>query len=151
MGKTLDKLKEFVGYDIEEEELNEEEIEYEEYNAYDEKDIESTRSNVVNIDKNKDISSRVRVIIYEPSSYDDLTHIIDEVRNKKIIVMNMLRIEGEIKQKIFYGMGGAVYALDGSMEKVAKDIFVIAPKNVSVDSKKLSEEMANRGFLRGRM
>ncbi len=158
MAEFMDKFKQFVGlddYDDEDDMMDPQEFDYDEEESvgYDDRDIETTRSKVVDINKtNKEYSRRtVKVMVYEPSSYDDVTKLIDEIRNERIIVMNMLRLETEVKQKIFYCMSGAVYALDGNMQKVAKDIFVIAPSNVEVDSKKLSEEMANRGIIGGRM
>ena len=39
-----------------------------------------------------------------------------------------------IRKSIFEFMNGAVYVLDGGIQKVSKGIFILAPNNVDIDS-----------------
>ncbi|MDO5708233.1 MAG: cell division protein SepF [Andreesenia angusta] len=159
MAGFFDKLKAFTGFDdddyddyddVVEISTEAEDIDFD--NSEYDRGIDSSTSNVVDIKKtnHKKVQSRniVKVMIYEPKSYDEVTKLIDELKRNKIIVINMLELETNLKTNIFHCMSGAVYALEGSMQKVAKDIFVIAPMNVEVDSRKISEEMENKGFFR---
>ena len=43
-------------------------------------------------------------------------------------------VDADMRQRIFDFVSGAVYALEWSVERVTKCIFVISPKGVEVDS-----------------
>ena len=56
-------------------------------------------------------------------------------------------VDSDLRRQIFDFVSGAVYALDGTVEKVTKGIFVISPKGVQVDSsvtKQISEGNYNQ-------
>ena len=78
--------------------------------------------------------SKVRVLIYKPLSYEDTQNIIDNLKEKKSIVVNLDDLEIDVAQRILDFISGAVYALNGSIRKAARNIFVIAPFNVDVSS-----------------
>ncbi|MDD7306353.1 MAG: cell division protein SepF [Peptoniphilaceae bacterium] len=79
-------------------------------------------------------SSSFRISIQEPISYDeDANKIVDDILNKKVVVLNLELIEINMKQKIVDFVSGAVYALGGRIEKVSKSIFVICPKGINID------------------
>ena len=78
--------------------------------------------------------SKVRVLIYKPLSYEDTQNIIDNLKEKKSIVVNLDDLDTDVAQRILDFISGAVYALNGSIRKAARNIFVIAPFNVDVSS-----------------
>mgnify|MGYP000002011614 FL=1 len=43
-------------------------------------------------------------------------------------------------------MSGAVYMLDGSMQKVSKSIFMLAPSNVDIDAN-VKKELESKAFF----
>ena len=43
-------------------------------------------------------------------------------------------VDTDMRRRIFDFVSGAVYALEGTVEKVTKGIFVISPKGVEVNS-----------------
>lgn len=162
MSKLLEKVKYMVGLeDIEEDEVYEYEVEPEleaEEETYEEiktkkKDREMSKTGKVvslhtpSTSIGASTNANVKVMIYEPKEYDEVTKMIEELKDRKIIVINMLGLEQDLKSNVFHCLSGAVYALEGSMQKVAKDIFVIAPSNIEVDSKKLTQEMSSRGIF----
>lgn len=79
-------------------------------------------------------SAKVKVLIYKPISYEDTQNIIDNLKEKKSIVVNLDDLEIDVAQRILDFISGAVYALNGSIRKAARNIFVIAPFNVDVSS-----------------
>lgn len=159
MAGAFDKFKQFIGFG----DLDDDGYEYEtdsvssydnyeiedEVTPYDDLRLEKAEDKVIDLNSSRTVQKKtaVKVIIHEPSAYDEVTKMIDELRADRIIVINMLGLEHELKSNVFHCLSGAVYAVDGSMQKVAKDIFVIAPNNVEVDSKKLSEEISSRGIF----
>ena len=102
------------------------------------------KSNVVNIHTN----SQMKVVIVEPKKYDDVTTIADHLRQRRAVIVNLESIEeeSEIKKSIYYFMSGAVYMLDGSMQKVSKSIFILAPNNLYIDAN-IKKELESKAFF----
>jgi len=94
---------------------------------------------VVNIHTN----SNIKLVVYEPQKYEEAPKIVDDLKTRKLIVMNLESLEVEDKKQIFDFINGAIYALDGNIQKVSKDIFVVAPSNVEIDGK-LKEELKSK-------
>ena len=51
----------------------------------------------------------------------------------------------DLKNKIFDFVSGGIYALDGKMQKVTKDIFVLAPNGIDIDGK-IKDQIQSKGF-----
>lgn len=79
--------------------------------------------------------SSMRISIQEPLDYEkDAPNVIDDILDKKVVVLNLEMVDADMRQRIFDFVSGAVYALEGTVERVTKGIFVISPKGVEVDS-----------------
>ena len=91
--------------------------------------------NVVNMsDKNFAGSNSMRISIQEPLDYEtDAPKVIDDILNKKVVVLNLEMVESDTRRQIFDFVSGAVYALSGTVEKVTKGIFVISPNGIQID------------------
>ena len=76
----------------------------------------------------------MKLIVNEPKAFDECSKIVDNLRNQKPIIMNLEKLETEVAKRIFDFVSGATYALDGSVQKVANNIFVFAPANVDIAS-----------------
>lgn len=77
----------------------------------------------------------MRISIQEPLDYEtDGPKIIDDILSNKVVVLNLEMVNSDLRRQIFDFVSGAVYALNGSVEKVTKGIFVISPSGVQVDS-----------------
>lgn len=80
-------------------------------------------------------SSPMKVVIVEPKKYDEVTTIADHLKQKKAVIVNLENLnDPSIRKSIFEFMNGAVYVLDGGIQKVSKGIFILAPNNVDIDS-----------------
>ena len=92
--------------------------------------------NVVSMSKqNFSGSNSMRISIQEPLDYEtDGPKIIDDILSNKVVVLNLEMVNSDLRRQIFDFVSGAVYALNGSVEKVTKGIFVITPSGVQVDS-----------------
>lgn len=85
------------------------------------------------------------ITVHEPLTYDESAKVVDDLRENKAVVLNFEQLEVDVKKAIFDFVSGAVYALDGKLQKVNKDIFVIAPSKVEIDG--LKEELKNQGMF----
>lgn len=77
-------------------------------------------------------SNSLKLIVIEPSSFDESQKLVDNLKQKKPVIINLEKLETDTARKIFDFLNGATYALDGKVQKIANNIFVFAPKNVSV-------------------
>lgn len=78
--------------------------------------------------------SQMKMIIFKPSSYDETQSVIDSLRARKPVIVNLDEIEVAVAQRILDFISGAVYALSGDIKKAARNIFVVAPSNVEVST-----------------
>lgn len=112
--------------------------------------LESTSSHVTKSSKvvNIHTNSQMKVVIAEPKRYDDVTVIADHLRQRRAVIVNLEGVEEEpeIKKSIYYFICGAVYILDGSMQKVSKSIFILAPNNVDIDAN-IKKELESKAFF----
>ncbi|SMC17688.1 cell division inhibitor SepF [Clostridium acidisoli DSM 12555] len=149
MAKVLNKVMGILGLDdgniddYEEESSNDEkafEREYEE--EIDEPIVSKRNSKVVNIHTN----ATMRVIISRPKDYDEATTICDELKNRKIIVVNVSDLEPKIAQRLLDFMGGASYVLNGELQEVEKNVYILSPSNVEVTNE-LKTEISGKGMF----
>ncbi len=140
MSKFVDKFKYFIGIDDYEEEEFIEDFE-------DDLELPATtktkkfNNKVVNIHTN----SNMKIAVHEPLNYDDGPAIIDDIKSRKAVVLNFEQLDTTLKRQIFDFVSGGLYAMDAKIQKVNKDIFVLAPTNVEIDG--LKDELKNRGIF----
>lgn len=80
-------------------------------------------------------STNMKVVILEPKKYDEVTNIADHLKQKRAVIVNLENLMDQTARKsIFEFMNGAVYVLDGTIQKVSKAIFILAPNNVDIDA-----------------
>lgn len=100
------------------------------------------KGKVVNIHSNP----YVKVMVYQPLSYDDTQTIVDNLKSRKPIIVNLEALDAELAQRVLDFMSGAVYALEGSIHKVSRGIFVLAPSNVDI-SGDIPDDLKGKSFF----
>ena len=83
---------------------------------------------------------KMRMIVYQPKSNEDTQDIIDNLKARKPVVINLDEMDNETAQRVLDFVSGAVYALNGNIKKVARGIFVIAPSNVDISTNSAEKE-----------
>ncbi|MBQ9942717.1 MAG: cell division protein SepF [Christensenellaceae bacterium] len=94
----------------------------------------SRRSKVIAMPDSKSTGAQMKMIIFRPTSYDETQDVIDNLKARKPIIVNLDEIDMAVAQRILDFISGAVYALGGDIKKAARNIFVVAPSNVEVSS-----------------
>ena len=142
------KFKDLMGI----EEIDEEEFEDELASGGDAADRKAadnkfamSRSRADNKDKLPSIQARAtspfKLVVIEPQSFEECPKLVDSLKSRRPVIINLEKIESESARKIFDFLSGATYALNGNVQKVANNIFVFAPENVDITG---SNE--NKGF-----
>lgn len=89
---------------------------------------------------------QMQVVIIKPECYEDAQEICDQIKTKRPVVVNLEKVEYPVAQRIMDFLSGTCYALEGSIQRVANNIFIIAPENVDI-SGDFKEELKTKGVL----
>lgn len=91
-------------------------------------------------------TAQLKLVVMQPESFEEARDIAIHLKSKKPVVMNLELVEKDIQRRIVDFLSGAVYALDGSMQKVANGIFLIAPYNVGIMGD-FKDELKSKGVF----
>ena len=92
-------------------------------------------------------TNQFKLVVIEPAGFDESPKLVDSLKAKKPVIINLENLETDVARKIFDFLSGATYALNGNVQKVANNIFVFAPENVDVSynmNQKASVQAANQ-------
>lgn len=147
-GKMMNKVMGFLGL--------EEEVDFDEREEREEIALDSEESEVESIfTTNKKQNNKVvnihtaasaKVVIIKPNDYDEAANICDNLKNRKIVVVNTTSLESKVAQRLLDFIGGACYALSGELQQVEKGVYILSPSNVEV-SNDLKNELTSKGIL----
>jgi cell division inhibitor SepF len=74
----------------------------------------------------------VKMVIIEPNNFDEVQMIVDNLKNRQTVILNLEDTDKSTARRIADFLSGAIYALDGSMQKVSGSIFLFTPTNIEV-------------------
>lgn len=74
------------------------------------------------------------MIIFKPDVYAETRAVVDTLLVKKPTVINLDDMDKAEAQRALDFVSGAVYALNGEIRKAARNIFVVAPSNIDIQS-----------------
>ena len=72
------------------------------------------------------------VMVIEPRSFDDAAHIVQNLKDRKTVVLNLHLLDKEQSQRTIDFVCGAAHALCGNPQKVGDLVFVFTPSNVTL-------------------
>ena len=106
----------------------------------------SNPSKLVSINSRNNNRSSNQVYVIKPQEFNEAQRVTDYLKEGRTIVINMEGIEVHAAQRIIYFIGGACYALDGSLQAISANIFIAAPRNIDVTGD-LRDEILNDSTL----
>ena len=157
MNNIFTKLKDFVG--ISEQPEDEDETDYEEMNweqfSPQEKDQNEeedplnrrqreplnlstatsmglNRSNVIGMPGIN--NNNAEVVVIEPHSFEEMPQVIQTLRERKSVVLNLNVMDPEEAQRAVDFVAGGTYAIDGHQERIGESIFLFTPSCVKVST-----------------
>lgn len=102
--------------------------------------LNARKNKVVNIHT----TTQLKVVVHSPSSFENAREITDHLKAKKPVIVNLENVDNTIAKRIIDFLSGAVYALDGNIQKIADRIFLIAPYNVGIMGGDFKDELKNK-------
>lgn len=91
-------------------------------------------SNVIDLQaaKNGGTRSRMKVVVIEPQSFDDVQQVANCLKEKKPVLINFEHTDAEVARRIIDFISGTTYAIAGDIKKSGQNVFLCTPSNVSV-------------------
>ena len=77
-------------------------------------------------------SGKQEVVLFHARTFDDAAKAANELRKKKAVILNMENVDKALTRRVVDFLSGAVYALDGSVKKVAQSAYLFCPHNMGV-------------------
>jgi cell division inhibitor SepF len=94
------------------------------------------------------LTQKFKIVVVEPRRFEDSTKLVDNLKSRKPVIINLEKVETDTARKIFDFLSGATYALSGNVQKIANNIFVFLPENVDVTTN-AEQEGTNFGMSEG--
>jgi cell division inhibitor SepF len=89
------------------------------------------------------------VSLMEPRSFDEMPRVIQALRERKTVILNLTMMEPDQAQRAVDFVAGGTFAIDGHQERVGESIFLFAPSCVTVTNSFQEEaspsSMSNKG------
>lgn len=123
------------GYDSDEEEEDEE--------VSDSEEFDGNQGRVIQF-HGKEEGESVKVI--RAQTFNEAQIVAEFLKEGKTIVVNLEGIEIGKAQRIIDFIGGASFAVDGSLKAISNNIFIVAPGNIEVTGD-LREELVSEDML----
>ena len=109
--------------------------------------IGQSSSNVIGMPGLSSTSSEVSLM--EPRSFDEMPRVIQALRERKTVILNLTMMEPDQAQRAVDFVAGGTFAIDGHQERVGESIFLFAPSCVTVTNSFQEEaspsSITNRG------
>ncbi len=86
-------------------------------------------------------SGALELKVVKPEKYDSTTaqKIADHLLNRRTVVLNLEATNKEAARRLIDFLSGVAYSIDGYIQRVANNTFVIVPNNVDVSGEQLQE------------
>ena len=80
------------------------------------------------------------VVVVEPRSFDDAATIVQHLKDRKIVMLNLHLLDKDQSQRTIDFVCGASQALNGNPKKVGDLVFVFAPSNVTLSADSIPQQ-----------
>ena len=75
---------------------------------------------------------QLKVRVYVPSDFEQVTAIADDLRAKKAVIVNYEKVEAEQQRRICDFINGSCYVTDGGAKRISDYIVLYVPEGVNV-------------------
>ena len=78
------------------------------------------------------MGNKQEVVLFHAKTFDDAAKAADELRKRKAVILNMENVDKALTRRVVDFLSGSVYALDGSVKKIAQCTYLFCPHNMAV-------------------
>jgi cell division inhibitor SepF len=80
------------------------------------------------------------VLVIEPRAFEESLEIVEHLRTRKSVLLNLHMVDKEGSQRIVDFLSGACHAIDGHQQKIGDGVFLFAPATVVISSESNSSK-----------
>lgn len=137
MSGLVNRIKSFVGFTTEfdeDEDVYDELYEENEYETQDEvSDMNTSKKQNLKVVSHPNTRAH-EVMVIEPRSFEESLEIVNSLRDRKSVVLNLHLLDAEQSQRIVDFLSGATHAVDGHQQRIGEGVFIFTPNNVAISS-----------------
>jgi len=75
-----------------------------------------------------------QVVIVEPRGFEDSLVMVEHLRNRRTVVLNLHLLDMGQSQRVVDFLAGATHAIDGHQQRIGDGVFLFTPSNVSIST-----------------
>ncbi|NLN83690.1 MAG: cell division protein SepF [Firmicutes bacterium] len=91
-----------------------------------------------------------RLVVYAPNHFEEVQVLVDHMKARRPVIVSLEGLDGDLARSMLDFVCGAAYALEGSMQKISGNIFLVAPSDVDVSSNLKEALLARDALVRNR-
>ncbi len=73
-----------------------------------------------------------KMILSEPRSYEEARDVADHLKARKPVIVNLQLLQKEQAKRLVDFLSGTIYAINGNIQKIGKNIFLCVPEHIDV-------------------
>ena len=81
---------------------------------------------------NMTTGAKQEVVLFRPANFGETTKAADSLRSNKAVVLNLENVDKAMSRRVVDFLSGCVYALNGSVKKIAQSAYLFCPHNMDV-------------------
>lgn len=75
-----------------------------------------------------------KMVITKPTCFEDVEEIGNYLKQRKSVIVNLESVNKEDGRRVLDFLGGAAFALEGTVQKVSTLIYLVTPKTVEIQN-----------------
>ena len=83
------------------------------------------------------------VIVIEPKAYNESISIVEALKERKTVILNLQLLDREQSQRIVDFLCGCTHALDGSQRKIGDNVFIFTPSNINISQEFVNSKLSS--------
>lgn len=91
------------------------------------------------LDRAHEGGGALRMKFLRPVGFDEVTVVADCLKSGQAVVLNLENVENTVAKRMMDYLAGALYALDGKLERLARRAFLLAPYGVNISSEDMAQ------------
>ncbi|MBR1617714.1 cell division protein SepF [bacterium] len=83
------------------------------------------------------------VVVIEPKAYNESIKIVDALKERKTVILNLQLLDRDQSQRIVDFLCGCTHALEGSQRKIGENVFIFTPPNINITQEILNSKLSS--------
>ncbi len=92
------------------------------------------------VDHPSAMANSSEVMVIEPRTFEESLEIVEHLRGRKSVLLNLHLLDNEGSQRIVDFLSGATHAIDGHQQRIGDGVFLFAPATVVISAESTSSK-----------